>query len=619
MVKPPKVPTSKYDQTILGSYGEFGSGGGLQAFYLQASIKAQSINKLSLVSELKGSERWPVRELFQRDVDIGRIHAEAGLIEYLKGEEKIKFFNPLTITVLPMDESGLQVESNLTRVTETEHVDADNLTWEVLERSPYYRFSWIKNQPAYAKLDYESDRSKLVAIDGQHRLFALRSIHEAASMDKDAYQDFLNWRIPIVIVSFKAETTKQDPPTVLQVVRNLFMYINSTAQSVSLERQILLSDESINSVITQELLDYCHKNDLKPIDERDDTKIPLLFFDWRGEEHMTQRVSSPSAVKAITEVCDWLKHYILGEDLSKDQKNALGVEPKDALHSAFHNEYLSYHDSEEVREVTCKPILHGIAYLFEEFLPFKKYIENLRQIESEQKEAHDHTGELAFHQLRFGTSRGLNPEQPGIQEKLREVSAEIESCKNKHLDSPLREDIGLRGIVWAYGDIPYYFEYEGMDWVEYSEWFVDTLNEVWSDGWFIRRGRSRKRKLLKHILEDENLQISGTRYKIDQAHKYFGPYVALFISTYGQHTCFNESWRAGLDAYRDELMDTLQSTLEREYRRYWQKQLRTTQLDDEERKKEVDKKKRADAKRQISNIRKAIETIVVEKETEIVD
>ena len=49
-------------------------------------------------------------------------------------------------------------------------------------------------------------------------------------------------------------------------------------------RQILLSDESVAAICTQEILEHSHQNDAEPFERRDPTVMPLLFYDWRGEE-----------------------------------------------------------------------------------------------------------------------------------------------------------------------------------------------------------------------------------------------------------------------------------------------------------------------------------------------
>ena len=91
-------------------------------------------------------------------------------------------------------------------------------------------------------------------------------------------------------------------------------------------RKTLLNDESVNAVCTQELIQDSHANDCLPLNERDNNKLPLLMFDWRGESQNNIRVPSPGALKTVEELYDWIEHYIIGEDGSDEQALALGLD-----------------------------------------------------------------------------------------------------------------------------------------------------------------------------------------------------------------------------------------------------------------------------------------------------
>ena len=159
----PPINRNPYNQQMRGVYGEFGSGAGLQAFYLQTAVTPAMLDKISLISDIKGSERWPIRDLFQRDVDNERV--TDSLLPYLQDAEKIKFFNPLTLTVLPMDEKKATVLRRMPKVTERT-MDEDGHTWKILERERFYRVRWIDDHHEWAQLEWNDDRSRLVAIDG---------------------------------------------------------------------------------------------------------------------------------------------------------------------------------------------------------------------------------------------------------------------------------------------------------------------------------------------------------------------------------------------------------------------------------------------------------------------
>ena len=81
-------------------------------------------------------------------------------------------------------------------------VTIDEQQWQSIQREDFYRIRWIDDAPEYAVLEWNDTRSRLVAIDGQHRLFGLKSLWR----DKPEVppgEEFLRWRIPVVVVSFR--------------------------------------------------------------------------------------------------------------------------------------------------------------------------------------------------------------------------------------------------------------------------------------------------------------------------------------------------------------------------------------------------------------------------------
>ena len=99
----PKIRKPGYNEEMAGIAGEIGSGRyGVR--YIQTAIPIKEIERLTLVAELPASEKWHVRQLFQRDIDMERVQEE--IMPYFKHPQKIKFFNPLTIVLMPMDKEG---------------------------------------------------------------------------------------------------------------------------------------------------------------------------------------------------------------------------------------------------------------------------------------------------------------------------------------------------------------------------------------------------------------------------------------------------------------------------------------------------------------------------------
>lgn len=558
---PPAIP-ERYNHQLPGVYGQFGTGAGVYAFYLQSALGPQQLDWVSLISDIRGSECWPVRDLFQRDVDNDRIRDS--LLPYLHDAQKIKFFNPLTLTLLPMH--GDEVLAQMPRVVESS-ISQDGRNWNVLEREGHYRIRWVKDYPEYAILEWSDTRTKLVAIDGQHRLSALkRAWKDHTSV---THQDFQTWHIPVVVVSFRAGPRRSEPPSVLEVVRSIFVYINTEAKQVSRARQILLSDESVNAVCTQELVQLAHQNDLASTDERDMRRLPLLFYDWRGEESEKQRIHAPAAAKGVEEIHNWFANYLLGDDFSDDQETALGLDPSHRLHGAFHTQKLSHADSQELRALARTELLPAICHLLENFEPYRLYVADLRELERQ----HGESGQSdivrhAFHELRFGTNLAPEANKSEVEEVLAGVRDRIERLRRNRLHQPIDLDIGMRGVVGAFGELR--FSLGNPPWMEYATWFTNALNRLYADGWLDLRARAKRRQFLLHVAEDHNETI--VNYRLDDARSALGVYVQLLAMAYGQP--IPKEWNDDGRALKEDLLERLFSRIVRGFKKQVRPKLR---------------------------------------------
>jgi len=277
----------EYNESLNGFYGVLGSGDSNKVIFLQSAITPDELDKISLIGDIPGSQKWSVRDLFQRDVDVQRV--ENGLMPYFEDKEKVKFFNPITLTMLMMNNG--EIVRDLPPLKEYED-DSGDTSYKIVEAQGYFRFKTpiLNNKPSYYQsvLEWNNKTVKIVAIDGQHRLTALKLYSEN---NNDA--DFQNWTIPAVLFSVKKGSKSN--ATLLDIIRSIFVYINTEAKTPSAARQILLSDESVNCICTQEILEYSHENDVSDVVDSD--KIPLLLYDWRGEQKNSIDIVSPAAIK----------------------------------------------------------------------------------------------------------------------------------------------------------------------------------------------------------------------------------------------------------------------------------------------------------------------------------
>lgn len=560
----PPVSDRPFNQELKGVFGEFGAGAGVRALYLQSAIEPVRLDRISLLGDVEGSGKWSVRDLFQREVDQERVRRR--LLPYLAARDKVKFFNPLTLTLLP--ETGGSFEAPMPPLEESTLIEGP-YTWRGVFSGDDYRLRRVEGHPEFATLEWNDTRVRLVAIDGQHRLSALKRLWtDHATTGRE---DLAGWRIPIVVVVFRGEERPKSLPRLVEVVRNLFVYINTTAQVVSPARQILLSDESPAAVCTQEVLERSHRNDLLPLRERDPECLPLLFFDWRGAEHAGKQVRSAAAVKGVEEVRDWLLHYLLRpeadakeehpDEFTAEVRTALGIEPPGPLHDAFERGRLDHRSNTLLREHFRGHLLPFLEQVLQRFTPYRQYVSDLRRLEDEYCAGPSaDLARHAFDEMRFGTSRARDLILDSVRHERREIEGKIERLKKQHLHGLLRHDIGMRGVMSAFGALR--GRLRDPSWAKYTPRFVEGLNRLLAAGW-LDPERGEYRKHLRHLATDHNGDI--VNYRLHQAPDALGAYLELLVAAYGGP--WPESWTGNWRPHRETLLSRLDDTVTRGYKR----------------------------------------------------
>lgn len=499
MVLPP-VEESTYTRSKNGYFGQLGRGANAEIKFIQTAITREELDSITLIQNIPGSEKWEVRDLFQRDVDQDRVTND--ILPYLKDKDRVKFFNPLTIALLPIEEGGDQIIRELSTVEQKEE-EVQGHRYEILALEPFFQFRVHATTPSYSSLWWNDQRVKLVAIDGQHRLSALkRWKNEGAS------RELAEWRIPVVILGIFKSDASRPAATVLEIVRKTFIYINSKAEEVNEARAILLNDESVNCLCVQELVQTAHSNDTLPFEARRPGRVPLLFFDWRGEVRDHVRRPAPAALKKIEEVYLWFEQYLLGQDGTNTQEAALTLDDLvPPLENFGEDRTLSHEDARRVRGQFRDTMLPGLLEFLEGFRPYADYIGKLRDIEERALRESD-LSEHAFMKLRFGNSRASDDIRPDVDQKYGQLVDELIAQKDQDLPELVRLDIGMRGLMSAFAEgkaIYDNLEGETVEWTEYARWFTKAANAVFADGWFASFSdqEAEKRRHLTYVAYDD--------------------------------------------------------------------------------------------------------------------
>ncbi len=555
MRKVPPVESVTYNQGKYGYYGELGQGANAQVRFLQTAVSQDELDRITLIEHIPGSEKWDVRDLFQRDVDKERVTRD--ILPYLKDESKVKYFNPLTLMLLPLADDGLSVCREVWPVEHTTDAEGGH-AYGVYEVKDFFRFRVHAEEPAFSQVEWNDRRVRIVAIDGQHRLSALKRWKN----EPGGIAGLAQWSIPVVVLGISKVEENVSTASVLEIVRKTFVYINSYAETVNDAREILLNDESVNCVCVQEVIQHAHANDCRQEKDRDLSAVPLMFFDWRGDTSNLVRVTAPAAIKTIEEIALWFRSYLLGDDGDDSQATALEIEDMvPPLETFGRDKKLSHADAGRVRAQFRQTVFPGINYLMTEFTPYKKYIEECRRVERDALRDSD-LAQHAFTKIRFGSSQATEDILGLVSEKYDELVNGFEEIKNKCLPELLAREIGMRAVIAAcsFGK-PIYDEAhnETSSWYDYAKWFTDAVNKVYTEGWFesFDKLKATKRKLLTHIAFDPAGSIIN--YKSRDVRDALGPFIAILVFEKGASDVLEDAW--------EELSDSLQKPLKAGFRK----------------------------------------------------
>lgn len=526
--KPP-VPTSNpYNREKMGIYGNLGKGANADILFLETVINSEELDHITLIKNIPGSECWDVRDLFQRDVDDMRV--ENDIIPYFKDENKVKYFSPITLILLPMDDSKKNIIKDIEPLEPCELSEQEkNEQVEIAyEKVGFYKLSKYTSgdNEAFGKLVWNDRKCFLVAIDGQHRLSALKR------WKREPNSSFEDWRIPVVILNIFKVDKKKNTSNLLEMVRKTFVYINTKAERINPAREILLNDESVNSICTQEIIEISHRNDLKDVGKRDQSVVPLIFYDWQGKVVDGTQIEGPASIKSVEEINAWFYEYLLGRDGDTIQESELCLtDLTPPLDSFGVKMSLSHLDALRIREQFKKTLQPAFSYLLQNFKPYKKYIAACRVIEKDALKKSDNAGH-AFMKLRFGSHNAPEDQISAVQVEFENLTSSFETLKLEHIPFTIRADIGMRGIIYAMAECKYQLsEIKGevLEWIEFTEKYTDTINTIFDEKWFLAYEDLSKeiRSFLTYLIFDEAGNIIN--YKYTQAKDALGSLIVIMV------------------------------------------------------------------------------------------
>ena len=449
-----------FDEKKFGIWGTLGSGAGCHVHFIQTVLSSRDLDNIKLISDIPESKKWSIKDLFQRNINHSRV--DGPLTQYLNDAERIKFFNPITLILLPHDQRDHIIKDIPFLNSLGDKTDSNiGLKFDEYEYEKFYNLGF-DNDLQLGKFSWNKDSCFVVAIDGQHRLSALKNLKRSGA------SNIQDWKIPAVLLCIHKEGPGNVKVGLLEAVRRVFIDINNKAEVISPARKILLNDSSALDVVSQEIIEFSHGSKIG---------LPLVFFDWRGDSDKTKpnALSSILSVEEVNNVLNDSDFFNIPKE--GDKKQDL---PNWLSNAGVPKGELSYNSSRILREFVQRDFVPG----FHEFLlgveTFKLYLEELEAIFS----AHD--GNYFLEKDAFGNVDLFD------QEKELKYSSEylikINALKN-NFPGLLKLDIGFRAILYVYSKKDIFEKHfdplgNGYSWSDHAKNISTLINSLIKQKWF---------------------------------------------------------------------------------------------------------------------------------------
>ncbi len=278
-----------YNFERIGSFGRFYSGESFPIEYIMTSFRAAELSELTFARDIR-PDKIDFELLMQRDIDEERVRIE--MEPYLNPNTKkitlteirsrSVFFPPLLAAIVPTKGKTMEAyytdEKNDLTLNKSNNKELVSREWPGLFKMTYFSSNkrqahriqinrgdktteiGVQCEPVQLEIRIAKGNqygTKLVIIDGQHRLFTLKQVY-------DKNPELLeHLGVPVCILFAPNATVQKNQenaphriPTVPEVFRHLFVDVNNTAKQVGGHFNILLSDDTIGSIVCRKFCDY---------------------------------------------------------------------------------------------------------------------------------------------------------------------------------------------------------------------------------------------------------------------------------------------------------------------------------------------------------------------------
>lgn len=281
------TPKDNYNRPLYGFHGQYTLSPGVSLpYFLTAMPVERVIDELKIAEQISPSmdNRWSLNELFQREVDRKRVAHEL-VRGYLADPHKLKFFNAITIVLMPKSAEGagaelFDVEPGEGPAIPWDGADPEDKVWAQAPASLKATFGGVQYVVvgAQARLRWDLDRVLAVAVDGQHRLVALQEYREQYRQKALRPEEKLT-SVPVLVLLIAPQAgfrNEKNPtkPSIRVIARELFTDLNKNAKTVDTARQLVLDDWDLVARCVRELVTDEAAKDSREV-------LPLTLVRWQ--------------------------------------------------------------------------------------------------------------------------------------------------------------------------------------------------------------------------------------------------------------------------------------------------------------------------------------------------
>jgi hypothetical protein len=284
---------ARFNKPLYGLAGKYTLAEGIALPFFSTLLDIdRAIDELRIAEQVPPSleTQWSIKELFQREIDETRVRQDI-VKGYLLDSKKLKFFNAITIVLMPRNKDGKildtfdEVEPNSPPPIPWDGSDPEDAQWNQ-EGIQIANFGGVQYSTTglSARLRWDEDRVLAVAVDGQHRLWALRTFREDEKFRGGTLRTIeRQTKIPVIFVllhpnaGFQNTQDKSDY-SIRGISRELFTDLNKNAKTVDRARELILDDKNINAQCVRTLLTSKTAQDSGDL-------LPLSLVRWQDDSN----------------------------------------------------------------------------------------------------------------------------------------------------------------------------------------------------------------------------------------------------------------------------------------------------------------------------------------------